>query len=428
MQEKEIIIYPRLRESEKKEIIISFGKFKKEIDPEVTVGYVCLIWSIYMTCWESLRVILYHSSSTPNCYDSQISHLTLGFVLRSLQPKKSQNRSYSIAMAPLVYVPPELEFVKFLGKGSSYGSVSLYKYSEEEHTTELYTAVKTSDYNHVGNLYKEFEILSQFKGCSRIVQCHEDRVIEKFNGKGGNGIDYMMLLEYASEGSLTTFMNRFEYKQLPDSLIRDFTHMLLEGLATIHERGYVHCDLKPENILVFPTRTYKNGEWVTYYELKISDFRLSKRDGDSTWWQPEKPFVGTGIYMSPESIHDGETGKGLDLWSLGCVVLEMYTGMRPYWEKMFDWKDTLFITEPLIPDYLPCDAKDFMMTCFAFAPYKRKDALTLSKHSFVRKRQRQVNKQKWKELVKLAERLSLKSVSETSNELTPDLVPVQHSQ
>ncbi|XP_010474210.1 PREDICTED: mitogen-activated protein kinase kinase kinase NPK1-like [Camelina sativa] len=276
----------------------------------------------------------------------------------------------------------DLEFEKFLGQGS-FGSVSLFKYERQGDGKTLHAAVKTSDDEHAKALYKEFHILSKFKGCSRIVQCYGNGVQAKVNHKGY--VEYKILMEYAAEGSLSTFLNRFKYGKLPEPMIREFTRMLLEGLATIHGHGYVHCDLKPENILVFPSRVYdyKKGAWRWSYELKISDFGLSKKEGDTKWWHPDQPFAGTPIYMSPESISHGEIGKGLDLWSLGCVVLEMYTGKRPWWHTNDYLEDLMNCYEPLFPSNLPCDAKNFLMTCFASEPDERKDALTLLRHSFV---------------------------------------------
>ncbi|EOA28875.1 hypothetical protein CARUB_v10025120mg [Capsella rubella] len=274
----------------------------------------------------------------------------------------------------------DLEFEKFLGKGS-FGSVSLFKYKRRRDGNTLYAAVKTSDDRHAESLYKEFQVLSEFKGCSRIVQCYGNGVQESFNHKGY--VEYKIPMEYAAGGSLRSFMYRFKDEILPEPMIKDFTRMLLEGLATIHGRRYVHCDLKPENILVFPSRVYKNGAWRSSYELKISDFGLAKKEGESKWWHPRRPFAGTPIYMSPESISHGETGRGLDLWSLGCVVLEMYTGKQPWWHTNYDLKDLIKCYEPLIPSDLPYDAKLFLMTCFAFEPDERKDALTLLRHSFL---------------------------------------------
>ncbi|KAL1209096.1 Mitogen-activated protein kinase kinase kinase 2 [Cardamine amara subsp. amara] len=93
--------------------------------------------------------------------------------------------------------------------------------------------------------------------------------------------------------------------------------------------------------------------------------------------------------MSPESVSHGDTGKGLDLWSLGCLVSEMYTGKRPWSHKKYDDLEDLKkciekCYAPLIPNDLPCDAKNFIMTCFAFEPDERKEALTLLRHSFLR--------------------------------------------
>ncbi|CAA7062599.1 unnamed protein product [Microthlaspi erraticum] len=273
---------------------------------------------------------------------------------------------------------PELYFEKFLGKGS-FGSVSLFKYKGKRDGKTLYAAVKTSDDE---SLHREFQILSEFKGCSRIVQCYGTKV-QRFNNDQGN-VEYEIKMEYAPGGSLRSFINRYRDRKLPDPMIRAFTRMLLEGLAVIHGRGYVHCDLKPENILVFPSCVYEDGAWRSSLELKISDFGLSRREGDSEWWQPGRRFAGTPIYMSPESVSHGETEKGLDLWSLGCVVLEMYTGKRPWWHKNYDLEDLENCYEPLIPSDLPSDAKLFIMTCFALETEDRKDASTLLRSSFLR--------------------------------------------
>lgn len=277
---------------------------------------------------------------------------------------------------------PELYFEKFLGKGS-FGSVSLYRYKGRPDGKTLYAAAKTSDHEHSESLYREFQIMSELKGCPRIVQCYGTKVQERLNEEGR--LEYKIHMEYAPGGSLRSFANLFEDKKLPDVLVRDFTRMLLEGLADIHGRGYVHCDLKPANILVFPSCCVNNnGAWITSHELKISDFGLSRRDGDTSWWQPHRPFAGTAIYMSPESVSHGETGKGLDLWSLGCIVLEMYTGKRPWWHTDYKLKDLKNCHEPLIPRDLPFEAKLFLMTCFSPEADDRKDASTLLSHIFLR--------------------------------------------
>ncbi|XP_006299238.2 mitogen-activated protein kinase kinase kinase 3 [Capsella rubella] len=87
--------------------------------------------------------------------------------------------------------------------------------------------------------------------------------------------------------------------------------------------------------------------------------------------------------MSPESVLHGERRRGLDLWSLGCVVLEMYTGKKPWWDKNYDLEDLKKGYMPLIPKDLPCDAKLFVMTSFAAETDKRKNAFTLLRHCYL---------------------------------------------
>ncbi|EFH58094.1 hypothetical protein ARALYDRAFT_346029 [Arabidopsis lyrata subsp. lyrata] len=192
-----------------------------------------------------------------------------------------------------------MEFMKPLGKGS-YGSVDLVRFTKPDGSNPYYQAVKTSYPQDFESLLKEFQILSKLRECPRIVQTCGTSLSRGVNDYGIRV--YRMVME-------------------------DFTRMILEGLVSIHSHGYVHCDLKPENILVFP----RTCEGSVSYELKISDFGISTKVGeDSEFWEYDSPFLGTSLYMSPESVQNGIAEEALDLWSLGCIVLEMYTGEPPW--------------------------------------------------------------------------------------------------
>ncbi|VVB03065.1 unnamed protein product [Arabis nemorensis] len=271
---------------------------------------------------------------------------------------------------------PEMEFVKYLGKGT-YGSVDLFRYNKGDGST-FYTAVKISDHK---SFDREFQILSELKGCPRIVQVFGNSLIQ---GTDSNGKEvYKMPMEYAAAGNLTSFIKR--NKNLSDSMIKDFTRMILQGLVSIHSLGYVHCDLKPDNLLLFPR--YDEESWNCSYDLKISDFGLSIKAGeDSDCWEIDSPFVGTPVYMSPESVDDGSVEKTLDLWSLGCIVLEMHTGKTPWvGVSINDLQE--FLAEgknvPEIPNTVPCDARQFIETCFARKLEDRGTASELLLHPFL---------------------------------------------
>ncbi|XP_020963619.1 mitogen-activated protein kinase 13-like [Arachis ipaensis] len=102
--------------------------------------------------------------------------------------------------------------------------------------------------------------------------------------------------------------------------------MSVKGLSHIHRKGLVHCDLKPENILVFPSLDKE----IANYQLKITDFELSKtkeEEADVELWK-SKPR-GMLSYLSPEAF-SGHIDAPIDIWALGCIVIEMLTGL-PAW-------------------------------------------------------------------------------------------------
>ncbi|XP_006411462.2 mitogen-activated protein kinase kinase kinase 17 [Eutrema salsugineum] len=273
-----------------------------------------------------------------------------------------------------------MRFVKSLGKGT-YGSVDLFSYTNHDGST-LYNAVKISDHQSYDSIDREFRILSELRGCSGIVQSFGDSLLEETDSDGNRV--YKMSMEYAASGTLTSFIQR--NKKLSDSIIKDFTRMILRGLVSVHSHGYVHCDLKPDNILLFPR--YEEETWYCSYELKISDFGLSIKAGEkSHCWTKDSPFVGTPLYMSAESVHDGTTvEKTLDLWSLGCIVLEMYTG-KNQWSgfSVDDMIKPLLLDgkAPEIPETVPCVARQFMEKCFARQPEERGSASELLLHPFL---------------------------------------------
>ncbi|RVX04522.1 Mitogen-activated protein kinase kinase kinase 17 [Vitis vinifera] len=146
----------------------------------------------------------------------------------------------------------------------------------------------------------------------------------------------------------------------------------------MHERGLTHCDLKPDNVLVFPG---KDGGNV----VKIADFGMARRDGEQEVL--EVRFRGTAAYMSPESLAFQEYEAPMDVWSLGCTVVELVTGQRP-WNRC---KGVNEIVEhvvvksevPNIPKYLSESGKDFLVRCFERDPRRRWTAEKLMNHSFV---------------------------------------------
>ena len=89
----------------------------------------------------------------------------------------------------------------------------------------------------------------------------------------------------------------------------------------LHSRGIVHRDLKCANVLVNNDAT-----------IKLSDFGASKRLSirDEEDYEKSKSLIGSPYWMAPEVILRQGHGSAADIWSLGCVMLEMLTGKPPW--------------------------------------------------------------------------------------------------
>ncbi|MGW7365987.1 tetratricopeptide repeat protein, partial [Streptomyces sp. NPDC054841] len=128
-------------------------------------------------------------------------------------------------------------------------------------------------------------------------------------------------------------------KQHPLSVpdIVDIAEQVADALAYTHEQGIVHRDLKPANIMRLTDGT-----------VKICDFGIARLAHDIGF---TSRLTGTGIamgtphYMSPEQISGGDVDHRSDLYSLGCVLYEIATGVPPFdlddaWAILVGHRDT----------------------------------------------------------------------------------------
>ncbi|KAL3193220.1 hypothetical protein MRX96_017904 [Rhipicephalus microplus] len=103
------------------------------------------------------------------------------------------------------------------------------------------------------------------------------------------------------------------YQGFSLNLIRRFAYSLVQCLRLLHREKIIHCDLKPENILL-----KQRGSSA----IKVIDF------GSSCFvHQRVYTYIQSRFYRSPEVILGLPYGTAIDIWSLGCILAELYTGL-----------------------------------------------------------------------------------------------------
>ena len=115
-------------------------------------------------------------------------------------------------------------------------------------------------------------------------------------------------MEYVDGEDLSSLLRRIG--RLPQDRAIELARQICAGLSAAHDRGVVHRDLKPANIMLDG-----NGH------IRLTDFGLAGAVGQSL-------RAGTPAYMAPEQLAGGEVTTRSDVYSLGLVFYEMFTGRR----------------------------------------------------------------------------------------------------
>ncbi|XP_062096542.1 mitogen-activated protein kinase kinase kinase 3 [Humulus lupulus] len=254
---------------------------------------------------------------------------------------------------------------KLLGRGS-FGHVYIGFNSEGGQMCAIKEVRLVSD-DHTSKeslkqLHQEINLLSQLSH-QNIVRYYGSELVDDA---------LSVYLEYVSGGSIHKLLQ--DYGAFKEPVIQNYTRQILSGLAYLHGRNTVHRDIKGANILVDP-----NGE------IKLADFGMAKHIANCS---SMLSFKGSPYWMAPEVVmNTNGYSLAVDIWSLGCTVLEMATSKPPWSQyegvaaifKIGNSKDM-----PEIPDYLSQDAKSFVKLCLQRDPLSRPTAARLLEHPFIR--------------------------------------------
>uniref|UniRef100_A0A8V0YI42 Serine/threonine-protein kinase Kist n=1 Tax=Gallus gallus TaxID=9031 RepID=A0A8V0YI42_CHICK len=199
---------------------------------------------------------------------------------------------------------------------------------------------------------KERAALEQLRGHRNIVTLYGVFT----NHYSANGPSRCLLLELL-DISVSELLLHSSNQGCSMWMIQHCARDVLEALAFLHHKGYVHADLKPRNIL-----------WSAEEEcFKLIDFGLSFKEGNQ-----DVKYIQTDGYRAPEAElqnclaqaglqSETECTSAVDLWSLGIVLLEMFSGMKlKHTVQSQEWKtnssaiiDRIFASEGVVNSAIP---------------------------------------------------------------------------
>lgn len=132
-------------------------------------------------------------------------------------------------------------------------------------------------------------------------------------GETQSGRLFIVMTCYEGE----TLQRRNETGRLSLRAALNVVQQIASALAAAHAMGIIHRDVKPSNIVITKDGTAK------LLDFGIAKFVHAKHTG-------KEAAVGTLAYMSPEQVEGTTIDHRTDLWSLGVVLYEMLTGLRPF--------------------------------------------------------------------------------------------------
>ena len=230
------------------------------------------------------------------------------------------------------------------------------------------------------------------------------------DAKRGGASSLFIFLEYVPGGSIAGLLERFG--PLETSVVSVYASQILVGLDYLHAQRVAHRDVKGANILV-----EKSGR------VKLADFGMAKtlvervsesgrrRDADDESGNADRPpalpegthastgshsadsrgadgMAGSAFWMAPEVVRRRkDIGAEADVWSMGCVVLEMATG-EPPWSGCGGQAQAIYKIAstkelPAFPEPFDDLAEDFVRMCLRRDPGERPSAAELLTHPFV---------------------------------------------
>lgn len=187
----------------------------------------------------------------------------------------------------------------------------------------------------------------------------------------------LLVLEYCPGGEIFDILY---YSEKIDVLCaRTYLHQMINGLEACHKAGVAHRDIKPQNLLL-----------DSDFQLKITDFGLSKIIEKESDLIMRTTYVGTRGYQAPELLNNKKYKPNCDIFSMGVVVFIMLCGYPPFerahktdrWYKPLTKADTAGFWKGHRGCGIPEECKDLVTGMLCYKPRNRITLDEIKAHKF----------------------------------------------
>lgn len=250
---------------------------------------------------------------------------------RSVPPKKEEHDSLIGSMVQNRY-----RIIRRLGEG---GMGVVYEALHVEIEKKMAIKVLRDDFSAKPEVVERFR--QEARSASRVGNPHIVDVTDFGQLPDGGVFFAMEMLEGVALDELVTGQSISLERAVP------LIDQIARALQAAHDKGIVHRDLKPENIII--VQREEEGDFVKILDFGIA--KISDQDTEGKRLTQTGMIFGTPEYMSPEQASGKSLDHRVDVYALGCIMFEMFTGQVPYTGDSFMAILTQHMFEP-IPDIL----------------------------------------------------------------------------
>ncbi|HEY8143741.1 MAG TPA: serine/threonine-protein kinase [Kofleriaceae bacterium] len=189
-------------------------------------------------------------------------------------------------------------------------------------------ALKVLHEHHARHREASLRLFQEARASSHI---HHKNIVDVVDYLELEGGVVCIVMEHLAGPSLARMMAT--RGALPPARALDLLAQIADGLDAAHAAGFVHRDLKPENILVVAAPDGSGGDLVKLLDFGVAKLMDDDEDAPQT---AAGQVMGTPAYMSPEQATGAAVDARTDIYALGAIMYELFTGEMPFVARTFD--------------------------------------------------------------------------------------------